>query len=105
LKLAEAVERGHRPAQRARRRAEEPADPRPEAALADPLQEAELEQEPVHPPAGEDDRHVPLSRALHRHLPGARASCVYTPSGFQSMKPAACCRRAAAISSVTSIRP
>ena len=55
LELVEAVERSHHAGDRARRRAVDPADARPEIGFAQPLQEAELHQQPVDGSAGEND--------------------------------------------------
>ena len=51
LQRVQTVERRHRAGQRPGRRAVDAADPRPERALAQPPQEAELEQDAVHPAA------------------------------------------------------
>ena len=48
------------PDERAGRRAVDPADPLPERVLAQPLEEAELEQQAVHPSPGEDEREIPV---------------------------------------------
>ena len=60
LERLEPVERRHRPGERARGRAVDPADPRPERAGPQPLKEAELEQDAVDRTAGEDDCDVAL---------------------------------------------
>ena len=65
FELVHPVERRHARVDRARGRAEVEADPRPEVALAEALEEADLEQETVDPAAREDDGDV----ALPFHLP------------------------------------
>jgi hypothetical protein len=66
LELVEAVERRHRSGERARRGPEDPAHPRPELALADAPEKAQLQQDAVDRAAGEDERDVPLVAHLHR---------------------------------------
>ena len=48
LEVVEAVEHGHHARERAGRRAVDPADAIPERFAAEPLEKAELEQQPVH---------------------------------------------------------
>ncbi len=58
LEIVEPVERGHHAAERAGGCAVDPADARPDRALAQALQEAELQQHAVDGAAGEDERDV-----------------------------------------------
>ncbi len=58
LEVGEASQRCHGPGERAGGRAVDPADARPERGLREALQEPELEQDPVDPSAGEDERDV-----------------------------------------------
>ncbi len=67
LEVVEAVERRHDPGERAGRGPEDPADPRPELALAHPAQEAELHHRRVDAPTGEDERDIASSAVAHPH--------------------------------------
>ena len=58
FEVVETVDGGEGAGERAGRRAEDPADPRPVLGPADSLEESELHQDAVHAAAGEDDRHV-----------------------------------------------
>ena len=71
FEVVDAVECGHHPGERPRRRAEEPADAGPERALAQAEQEAELHEDPVHPTAGED--HPDVAPPVH-HSQGSFAT-------------------------------
>ena len=66
LQLVEPVERGHRAGERAGRRAVDPADPRPELGLTQPLEKAELHEDAVDGAAREHDRDI----AFHPHIVG-----------------------------------
>jgi hypothetical protein len=71
LQVVEPVDRRHRPRERAGRRAEDPADPRPDRARAQPLEEAELHQHAVDAAAREDDRDIASHPAIVRAKAGA----------------------------------
>jgi hypothetical protein len=60
LELVDPVERRHRTGERAGGGAEDPADPRPQRGLAEPLEEAQLEEDAVDPAAREHKRNVPF---------------------------------------------
>src|SRR3954453_18615979 len=84
LELLEAVEGSHRAGERAGRGAVDPADTRPELALAQALEEPELHQHAVDRAAGEDDRHV----FLHAPSLGQDAAPSYRtlPSSTSSIR-------------------
>ena len=71
LEVVEPVERRHRPGERAGRGAVDPADARPEVALAQPLEEAELHEHAVDGAAREDDRDIALHASQLRLRGGA----------------------------------
>ena len=88
LELVEAVERGHHAGDRARRRAVDPADARPEVGLAQPLEEAELHQEPVDGSPGENDCDVAFhaSQITTRDPPMRRCRPMPRRSGSTSRR-------------------
>ena len=65
LERVEPVERPHHAAQGAGRRAVDPGDPLPERILAQALQETQLEQEAVHPSAGEHEREIAVAHRIY----------------------------------------
>jgi hypothetical protein len=70
LAIVEPVERRQGTVQRAGRRPEDPADSRPECALADPPKESEFHQGAIDAAARQDERRVPSVAHAHRiHYP------------------------------------